>query len=55
MLQLTRKLNESIIIDDTIKVIVLNDKHGPVRLGIEASQEIEIWREGIFEMIQIEN
>ena len=36
MLILTRKQNESIIIDGNIKVTVLNDPQGQVRLGIEA-------------------
>ncbi len=37
MLQLTRKLNESITIDGSIEVTVLSDSHGQVRLGIEAA------------------
>jgi carbon storage regulator len=45
MLILTRKQNESIVIDDDIRITVLSDKHGQVKLGIEAPDEIEIWRE----------
>lgn len=52
MLELTRKQNESLIIDGNIKVTVLSDKHGQVRLGIEAPDDVEIWREEIFEKIQ---
>jgi carbon storage regulator len=52
MLQLTRKQNESIIIGDDIKITVLNDPQGQVRLGIEASDNMEIWREEIYEQIQ---
>lgn len=52
MLQLTRKQNESIIIGDDIKITVLNDPHGQVRLGIEAPDDVEIWREKIYEKIQ---
>lgn len=51
MLILTRKQNESIIIDDDIKITVLSDKHGQVKLGIEAPADVEIWREEIFEKI----
>jgi carbon storage regulator len=51
MLQLTRKMGESIIIDDDIKVIVLSDGTGQVRLGNEAPDDIEIWREEIYEEI----
>jgi carbon storage regulator len=35
MLILTRKQNESIIIDDDIKITVLSDKHGQVKLGVD--------------------
>ena len=45
MLVLTRNQNESIIIDDDIRITVLNDKHGHVKLGIEAPEDVEIWRE----------
>ena len=48
MLILTRKQNESVIIDDEIKVTVLNDPQGHVRLGIEAPEDVEIWREEIY-------
>lgn len=54
MLQLTRKQNESIIIGDDIKIKVLNEPHGQVRLGIEAPDDVEIWREEIYEKIQAE-
>jgi carbon storage regulator len=52
MLQLTRKQNESIIIGEDIKITVLNDPQGQVRLGIEAPDDVEIWREEIHEKIQ---
>ena len=42
MLVLTRNQNESIIIDDDIKIIVLNNPQGQVRLGIEAPDDVEI-------------
>ena len=41
MLILTRKQNESVIIGDHIKVIVISDRHGQVKLGIETPDEIE--------------
>jgi carbon storage regulator len=47
MLILTRKQNESIVIDDDIRITVLSDKHGQVKLGIEAPDDVEIWREEI--------
>jgi carbon storage regulator len=47
MLILTRSQNQSIIIDDDIKITVISDRHGQVKLGIEAPEDIEIWREEI--------
>ena len=41
MLILTRSQNESIIIDDDIKITVLSDRHGQVKLGIEAPDSID--------------
>ena len=52
MLILTRKQSESIIINDDIKVTVLNENHGQVKLGIEAPEDVKIWREEIYQKIQ---
>ena len=52
MLILTRKQNESVIIDDNIKVIVISDKHGQVQLGIDAPEDVEIGREEIYEKLE---
>ena len=49
MLILTRSQNESIVIDDDIRITVLSNKHGQVKLGIEAPEDVEIWREEIYE------
>jgi len=45
MLILTRKQNESVIIDGDIKINVISDKHGQVKLGIDAPEDVEIWRD----------
>lgn len=52
MLILTRSQNESIIINDNIKITVLSDRHGQVKLGIEAPEDVEIWREEIYVQLQ---
>ncbi len=54
MLILTRKPGESIQIGDDIKITVLDDKHNQVKIGIEAPDDIEIWREEIYAKIQAE-
>ena len=51
MLILTRKQNESVAIDGNIKVTVISDRHGQVKLGIEAPDDVEIWREEIYDRI----
>ncbi len=52
MLILTRKQNESVIIDDDIKITVISDRHGQVKLGIDALEEVEIWREEIYDRLE---
>ena len=51
MLILTRKQNESVIIDGDIKVTVISNRHGQVKFGIEAPDDVEIWCEEIYEKI----
>ena len=55
MLILTRKIGESIRINDNIviKVIELDNRH--VKLGIEAPRNISVNREEVYERIQREN
>lgn len=55
MLVLTRKLGESIAIDDHIKVVVVQIKGKQVRLGIEAPKETKIHREEVYEAIKEQN
>ena len=51
MLILTRKQSESVIIDDDIKVTILGVNNGQVRMGFEAPEDAEIWREEIYDEI----
>jgi len=52
MLILSRKLNESIIIDGRIIVKVLRIDKDTVKLGIQAPAELPVHREEIYEAIQ---
>jgi len=45
MLVLSRHLYESIVIDDQIKITVVEIKGDKIRLGIEAPRGVPIWRE----------
>ena len=55
MLVLSRKTNESIIIDGNITVSVLRVDHDNVRIGIDAPLEIPVLRKEIYEAIKTNN
>jgi carbon storage regulator len=50
MLVLSRRTNESIVIDGNITITVLGTKGNNVRLGIEAPKEIPIRRKELREL-----
>jgi carbon storage regulator len=54
MLVLSRKKNESIVIDGTIVITVVEIRGDKVRLGIEAPREVSIHRQEIFAAIVAE-
>ena len=55
MLILTRKIDESIVINDNIIVKVISIDKGIVKLGIEAPKELTILRSELLEAIMQEN
>ena len=56
MLILTRNQNESINIDDDIRITILGVNNGQVRKGFDAPEEVPIWREEIYdEMLEAES
>lgn len=52
---MTRKLGESIAIDDHIKIRIVQIKGKQVRLGIEAPKDTKIHREEVYLAIQDQN
>ena len=55
MLVLSRKAEESMFISDNIKITVLDNRGGQVRIGITAPQDIKIHREEIYDRINQED
>ncbi|MBM81906.1 MAG: carbon storage regulator [Planctomycetaceae bacterium] len=54
MLVLSRKRNESIVIDDNILITVVDVRGDKVRLGIQAPREVPIHRSEVHAAIQAE-
>ena len=52
MLVLSRRVDESLLIDKVIKITVLDIKGGQVRLGITAPESIKVHREEVFNRIE---
>jgi carbon storage regulator len=52
MLVLSRKKNESIIINDNITIVVVEIRGDKVRLGIEAPKEIPVHRNEVYDAIR---
>ena len=55
MLVLTRKTGESLAINDNIRVTVLEVKGKTVRLGIEAPNDVKVYRQEVLANILKEN
>ncbi|MGR3293501.1 MAG: carbon storage regulator CsrA [Candidatus Scalindua sp.] len=55
MLILTRRLGESIIIDDNIKITVIDINKQQIKLGIDAPKHITINREEVAKKVKDEN
>jgi carbon storage regulator len=54
MLILTRRVGETIMIADNIRVTVLGVKGNQVRVGIDAPKDVAVHREEIYKRIQEE-
>lgn len=55
MLILTRKKDESIIINDDIEIKIISTEDGKVRIGIDAPKNVSIYRKELYLEIQKEN
>ena len=52
MLVLSRKKNESIVINDVITIVVVEIRGDKVRLGVEAPKEVPVHRREVYEAIK---
>jgi carbon storage regulator len=52
MLVLSRKKNESIVINDDITIVVVEIRGDKVRLGVEAPKEIPVHRREVYDAIR---
>ena len=55
MLVLTRKRDQSIVINENIEITVLDIQGDQVRIGIDAPREVSIHRKEVFVQISEEN
>lgn len=55
MLVLSRKKKEAVLIGEEIKITVIGIEGDKVKLGIEAPENLTIYREEIYEAIKAEN
>lgn len=54
MLVLTRRCNESIVLNGNITVTIVEIRGDKVRIGITAPKEIPVHRQEVFDLIQIQ-
>ena len=54
MLVLSRKKNESIVIDDTVVVTIIEVRGDKVRLGIQAPRDVAVHRQEVLDAILAE-
>ena len=52
MLVLSRKKNESVVINDNITIVIVEIRGDKVRLGIEAPKDVPVHRKEIYDAIQ---
>ncbi len=55
MLVLARKINESIMINDSVEVIVIDIKGDQIKIGINAPKDIKIYRKEVYDEIIKQN
>lgn len=55
MLVLSRKIQEAILVGEEIEIKVLGIEGDQVKLGISAPKHVDIYRQELYQAIQVEN
>jgi carbon storage regulator len=55
MLVLARRINDSIVIGDSVEIVVVEIKGDQVKLGVKAPKDVKVFRGEIYAAIQKEN
>lgn len=55
MLILTRKINQKLIINDNIEIVILESYKNTVKIGVNAPNNVQIYREEIYNEIKKSN
>ena len=55
MLILTRKVNQKLIINDNIEIVILESYKNTVKIGVNAPNNVQIYREEIYNEIKKSN
>ena len=55
MLILSRRRDESLVIDERIVITVVDIKGDQIKLGIQAPRNVKVFRQEVFQAIQEEN
>ena len=55
MLILTRKVNQKLIINDNIEIVILESYKNSVKIGVNAPNNVQIYREEVYNEIKKSN
>ena len=55
MLVLTRRLGESIVVSDQIRITIVDIEGRQVKVGIQAPKDVTIFRQEVYDRIKKEN
>ena len=54
MLVLSRQRDETIVIDDSIRITIVDVRGDKVRIGVQAPRDVSVHRQEIYDVIKLE-